>query len=142
MDKKVASVDKDGKIIDPSTLVQKHIDDDSDNKGRDFVEGLRLRLKKIITASTFGKIYEKVLILLSILSTVEFIYTTYLSYNPNPQHMGPSHLATQLKYFNWLELALAGIFSLDWLLSFFIADQKVIFIKRCELNRFGANFII
>ena len=47
----------------------------------DVFEATRLKVKKFMTTSTFGLVYEKVLLFLSILSTIEYIYSTYLDAN-------------------------------------------------------------
>ena len=60
---------------------------------------------------------------ISILACFEFIYQTYL--NPNR----PEDLY-KLNYLDYIEKALAVLFTCDWLLNLFIADLKIIFITR------------
>ena len=89
----------------------------------DVFEATRLKVKKFMTTSTFGLVYEKVLLFLSILSTIEYIYSTYLDANK-------PYMAIQLFYLEYIEMSWAGIFGLDWILAFLIADHKLTFIKR------------
>lgn len=87
------------------------------------LEELRLRTKKFMTSSFFGRGYTQIMLILSILSCVEFIYQTYL--NPNKPYM-----ALQMYYFEFVEMGLSGLFACDWILAFFIADHKVAFFMR------------
>jgi hypothetical protein len=85
------------------------------------IEIIRIRLKRFLTTSSVGKAYTQAMILLSVLSCLEFIYQTYLS----------KHLAierSQLKTLTIFELFVSSLFTIDWVLSFFIADRKVPFV--------------
>lgn len=86
------------------------------------IDAFRLRLKKFMTTSLFGKTYTDALLVLSILSSVQFVYTTYL----NPQ--GGNH-GKQMQILDVVEKFIAALFSVDWLLSFFLADHKSEFVK-------------
>ena len=86
------------------------------------MELLRLKVKKFLTSSWAGKTYSQIMLFLSVISCLEFIYQTYLT----------PRLAferTETYYLSLFELAMAGLFALDWMLSFFIADHKIMFMS-------------
>ncbi len=82
------------------------------NKNHDVFEEYRVATKKFFTRSTYGIIYQNCLIIMSVFSCFEYIVETYQGENiPNSLFL--------------LEKIFAGIFSFDWLLSFFLADHKL-----------------
>ena len=86
------------------------------------LEVLRLRVKKFMTASWTGKTYSQIMLILSVISCLEFIYQTYLT----------PRLAFQRRqtyYLSIIELAMSGLFAFDWVLAFFIADHKIMFMS-------------
>ena len=87
----------------------------------DPAEKTRLKLKKFYATSLFGRVYDRVLLILSILSCMEYIYGTYL-------HAHKRYQIIQLTWFGYFEMGLAFIFGCDWLLFFFLADRKIKFI--------------
>ena len=87
------------------------------------LEDIRIIIKQFLLKSIFGILYNDLLILISIGSSIEYMYQTYL----NPSN--PSDL-TKLNYLNYLEKGLATLFMFDWVLNFFIADHKIIFMTR------------
>lgn len=86
-------------------------------------ETLRLNVKKFLTTSLIGWIYDWTLLVISVLSTLQFIYQTYL--DPNI----PVDVA-QIALFSILEECFAIVFMFDWTLSFYIADHKLVHITR------------
>ena len=84
-------------------------------KNRDLLEVCRIETKKFFTRNRFGIIYQNLLIIMSVFSCFEYIVETYQGDNI------PESLFL-------LEKIFAGIFSFDWLLSFFLADHKLIHI--------------
>ena len=83
----------------------------------------RLQVKKFFSHSRFGRYYENVLIILSLVSCIEYIYETYL-------HPSDPADQSQLEALKDLELGFAAIFGLDWLLSFFLAEHRLLFFLR------------
>lgn len=95
----------------------------TEEKRVDKVEVIRLTLKKWVNTSFAGQTYTQFMLMLSILSCFEFIYQTYLSEDGSYQSL-------QIHYFNYVEMGVSGIFGIDWLLAFFIADHKITFVMR------------
>lgn len=83
------------------------------------IDKMRIQLKKFMQTSSIGRGYSDSLLVLSVLSSFQFIYQTY-SNADNEITAG----------FDLVEKALAGLFSFDWGLSFFLADHKAEFAKR------------
>lgn len=77
------------------------------------------RVKKFLTLSWFGKLYENVLLICSALSCIDCIYQTY---KLNDEHMSLSSGDKTL------QLVFAIIFGFDWTLSFLLEDHKLLFI--------------
>ena len=92
------------------------------------VEDMRVSTKKFLSSSNFGLVYENVLLIISILSCLQYIYQTYLTSQRD---------FVQLTNFAILERALACLFIFDWCLSFFIADHKL-----KHISRFVAVFLL
>lgn len=83
---------------------------------REVLEEYRVYLKKFMAFSVFGKLYENFLILLSLFSCIQYIYSTYTTY-----------IAEDIvAIFDTIEIVLAIIFSVDWVLCFFLADHKLL----------------
>ena len=82
-----------------------------------FYDKTRIFVKKFMTTSLFGYLYDTSLLILSILSCLEFIYQTYLSDSPADMIINSN--------LTYVEMALAALFSFDWLLSFFMAEHKM-----------------
>ena len=80
------------------------------------IEALRLKLKKFLNTHVVGVVYSEILLVLSIFSTIQFVYSTYSN--------------TKGFFFTTVEESLAVVFGFDWVLSFFLADHKVEFISR------------
>lgn len=70
-----------------------------------------------------GLYYENVLLLMSVFSCCEYIYELYLNDSDPREH-------EVLVVLHIVELVLASLFTFDWLLSFFLADHKLIFCTR------------
>lgn len=72
--------------------------------------------------SIFGFIYSHTLLILSVFSCMQYIYSTYST--------GNSELdIQQTNFFNIFELVLASLFLFDWMLSFFLAEHKLHFLS-------------
>jgi voltage-gated potassium channel len=84
------------------------------------LDAFRLRLKKFMTTSRFGMAYTDSLLVLSIFSSLQFVYQTYLSHDKNEK---------ELQFLVVVEKFIAGLFSFDWCLSFFMADHKSEFVN-------------
>ncbi len=85
------------------------------------IETMRLDLKKALASSWWGHLYENIVMIISVLSTLEFIYQTYL-YGDQEK--------SQYTVAKVMELSFAFLFGADWLLSFFLADHVFTFIIR------------
>lgn len=83
-------------------------------------EQLRLKAKKFMNRSAFGKNYENILLGLSVVSSLQYIYQTYL----DDSHEKERRLIFIL---NLIELLFAILFAFDWFLNFVLADHKLIF---------------
>ena len=86
-------------------------------------EEWRLQIKKLMTQSIFGRYYENLLIFLSLVSSLEYIYETYL-------HESVESDRHQLHVLRNVELSFACLFALDWCLSIFLAEHRVLFLTR------------
>lgn len=87
------------------------------------MEKIRLRAKKFMTTGVFAYVYRHFMLLLSVISCIEFIYQTYL-------HVERSFHRLELHYLNYIEMSVSGLFAIDWTVMFFIADHKVEFFTR------------
>lgn len=100
--------------------------DKADNEvieDNDKIEKIRVKLKKFMSTSLVGLYYENILLIMSFISCMEYIYSTYLVESIPIQ-------ASILHILAIVELFVAVIFTLDWCLSFFLADHKIIFCTR------------
>jgi len=77
------------------------------------------RVKKFLTLSWFGQLYENILLFCSVLSCIECIYQ---SYKMNDEHLS---LSTTDRI---IQLVFAMIFGFDWTLSFLLDDHKLLFL--------------
>lgn len=87
------------------------------------LETLRVNVKKMFAQSLFGRYYENILILLSLISCLQYIYMTYL-------HESIAEDRLQIRYSEKIELAFASIFGMDWMLSFLLAEHRTLFLSR------------
>mmetsp|Transcript_12823 Transcript_12823/g.28469 ORF Transcript_12823/g.28469 Transcript_12823/m.28469 type:complete len:265 (+) Transcript_12823:125-919(+) len=83
------------------------------------LERFRSKVRKFMSHSWIGYLYHAVLLTLSIFSMFEFIWGTYI----NPSNL---NLLSKLNNF---EFALASMFGFDWLLSFYLADHRLVFCR-------------
>ena len=95
--------------------------DDSKNETNFSVERFRQSLKKFMVTSFLGFVWDVGFLLLSCVSLISFIASTYYDHRIESQ-------AIIKDYFDIFELVLAVLFGIDWGLSFFMADQKNEFI--------------
>ena len=51
---------------------------------RPLIETIRLKVKKFFATSLFGHIYSNILLILSVLSSIQYLYQTYL-HSDNPE---------------------------------------------------------
>ena len=79
------------------------------------IEITRLRTKKFLSGHFVGRTYQETLLYLSVLSAMQYIYSTYVGENP---------------LLDSIEVAMAVLFCFDWVLSFFTADHKIEFVTR------------
>lgn len=93
-----------------------------------YLEIVRMELKKKMASSSVAFHYENFYAIISIASCLEFIYHTYFD-NDNPDH--------EQENFNMfvLEIIFACIFMADWLLQLFLADHALSYLRRYEIIR-------
>lgn len=84
---------------------------------KDSLEDTRVWLKKFMSSSKFGSNYENMILLISFVSMIEFIYQTYLE-------PGVANDSRDLYRLKIVELVFIAFFFVDWCLNFFIADDK------------------
>ena len=87
---------------------------------KDVIEAYRVAVKKFLATTTTGAVYDTLLLLLSVTSSLEFIYQTYLD---------PVKNAQLIDTFNIIEQVLAVVFTLDWMLNFFLAEHRILYIS-------------
>lgn len=97
----------------------------SKEEDKDPLEDARVKLKKFLTHSPAGAWYEDIMLSISIVSTIEFIYQTYLFNDIESEK-------ERLFYLQLIELGFAGCFACDWLLNYFLADHKIKYFFRCS----------
>lgn len=105
------------KSFDTSALALLLLEDNNSEEQVPYLEMLRIKTKKYLAISFVGKVYTNSLLILSILSCLQYIFQTYISGSqPEGKEL--------LNIFSKLELCLAGLFAFDWLLNLFIADHR------------------
>jgi hypothetical protein len=114
--------DKDGnteKALENKLQIEEQASQDKTS----LTERIRLRTKRFLSSSVIGRSYTHLMLMLSVVSCLEFIYQTYLTTHLNFENV-------ELAAFTIFEMVMSGMFAFDWLLSFFIADHKLAFIGR------------
>jgi hypothetical protein len=121
-----SSIDR-GVMSNLESKIRQFTDNDEivedDGKIKSQFETLRLLTKNMLETSIIGQIYSQVLLGISVLSCLQFIYQTYLDQNTR-------HGAALLLYFSKLELGIASLFLFDWSLQLFIAENRLVYIQR------------
>eukprot|EP01031_Cornospumella_fuschlensis_P036437 gene36437-44200_t len=87
----------------------------------DKLEKFRLACKKYMSSSSFGYFFELTNVLVSLLSTAQCIYFTYLDVD-NPAHEKPLQIG------RLLAILFAAFFIADWFFEWFLADHKYLYI--------------
>ena len=87
------------------------------------IDDLRMSIKKYMSNSLFGTVYENIIIFISVVSAGEYIHETYARDEHN-EHWG------HMPILDKLAVSFATIFLFDWLLNFFLADSKVFYFWR------------
>ena len=96
-------------------------DDEFEEEGdKDLIEIYRVNLKKFLATHALGQFYENLLLVLSSLSCLEFIFQTYLDTVRD---------AGLIEVLDKVEQGLAVLFSVDWMLHFFLAEHKFLYIS-------------
>jgi hypothetical protein len=85
------------------------------------LEDFRHSTRKFMSKSRFGFYYENILLLVSVASSIEFICFTYLEDHFETDHIYRAKI---------VELFFVALFTADWCLNFFLADQKMVFLPR------------
>lgn len=90
----------------------------------DVVEVYRVKTKAFITNNLIGRIYTSTLIFISAVSCLQYIYETYVEYNQGPTFDLINRICSIM------ELIFACTFLCDWILSFFLAEDRGLFLIR------------
>jgi hypothetical protein len=85
------------------------------------IEIIRIHLKKFMSRSLIGRVYTQIMIVLSLVSCLEYIYQTYLT-----DHL--KYERDQRYVLALFELIISSLFTFDWVVAFFLADHKLVFI--------------
>ena len=115
------------KITDELVKLQ-HIEEIEKKYFLAHVEDLRVKIKKSMSTSRLGHAYNNTLLILSVLSGLQFVYESYYRNDIGSEHS---------KINNQLERIFSVIFMFDWCLSYFMADNKI-----KHFNRFGPTFLV
>lgn len=110
--------DADGSTVD--TFVE-----DSDDRGWWDIHHMKKTLQVFLATNIMGIAYTRILVILSVLSAAELVVQSYFVYKSNLTAY-ESYLLNDIMR---LELSLSIIFFFDWILSFFLADHKIMFVK-------------
>lgn len=89
----------------------------------DTLEDIRITIKKYMSNSAVGVLYENLIILISIASAVVYIHSTYALDRHNSYQ-------NQRKVIDVIDLVFVSIFAFDWALNLFLADSKVYYFWR------------
>jgi hypothetical protein len=111
-------------------LIGEQINDKSftdDEKGPSLLEKLREKIKHFKERTMLGMLWIQLMLFVSVLSAIVYIYTTYTTLDNNK---GESINGV----FFILELILGGLFVIDWTMSFFGAENKLSFLKRLVIQ--------
>jgi len=92
-----------------------------DDSVLDKIGKYRVMLKKFKETSTWGQTYDFILLGLSLFSPLQYIYGTYI----NASTSSGAEITT---VFSLIELIIAAIFTWDWILCLFLADNTILFV--------------
>ncbi len=101
---------------------------------QDSLEDIRLATKKYMTHSTFGQYYENIMLCISVVSCLEFIYATYLE-PANRFDQENRYVLLRVDFF------FAACFAADYTLNFLLADRKLQFMTRCAILTYPNNIL-
>jgi hypothetical protein len=111
-----ASVSASGSTQYTAALAEVKSDDDEPDMA--FAETVKATLKNFLQTTTWtGKLYEWFFVIVSVISTIEYMYQTYEVSNPHNTD------DKQIYYSHRVELAFALLFGFDWLLNLLIVDH-------------------
>jgi len=102
------------------SVSQQLVDYDGDEKNRNLLEDLRDSAKHFLENTLAGFMWSQMMMFLSVLSLVQYVYLTYIENNQDKNW----HL---YDFFFFLELAIACAFVFDWMVSFLASEQKFYF---------------
>lgn len=107
------------------TKITETIDEtESEEKPKNFMETLRLKCKDFIYHTWIGLFYEQLMLFISILSSFQYIYKTYINTALNDYN------GSQMKFLGEFEIFIAIACAVDWSINFFIADHRLLFVTR------------
>jgi len=98
-----------------------------EDKSKNVMEMIRLQFKDFIYHTVFGRIYAQLMLFISILSSFEYIYQTYLNVAIDDSS------GAQADFLSKFEIFIALACGFDWFINFFIADHRGLFVTRYYL---------
>lgn len=106
-----------------TTRIKAAIDAAKSSENQFALDDLRIGLKKYMSNSFTGKLYENFIIFIGFFAAVEYIHSTYALNKHNAYQ-------NQRPILDSLDIGFAIIFAFDWLLNGFLADSKVYYFWR------------
>lgn len=102
-----------------NNFIQFRSNKNADQESKGFIDNVKHFIKrKIHRGSITWRLYDWTLLCLSLISCVLFIHGTY--------RRDPA----DIYFLDNFEKAMAGLFTFDWCLNFFLADVKMAFVMR------------
>lgn len=90
-----------------------------DDRNKNQLELLRLRMKDFFHHHFVGGVYQMILLFLSVISVFQYIYGTYVDNYNSPRMNRVESIMSKM------ELVFAGVFGFDWCLNLFLADNRI-----------------
>lgn len=97
---------------------------DSEEKSKSFMETLRLKCKSFYFHTFWGRLYDQIMLFMSILSSLQYIYNTYVGTVIDDRDGSQGNVLVQL------ELIISLACAVDWFINLFIADHRGLFFMR------------
>ncbi len=119
----MSTASTDPKLKKLAESIEKLDDEANKSNWKEDLEQARLAVKEFLETTIIGKLYTNFLLVMSVISVLEYISILYL----NENRSADLYLLNDLENF---EFAIAGLFGLDWIVCFFLAEHKLVFLSR------------
>lgn len=93
------------------------------------LEAFRVQLKKNLKQSFYGQLYEQFFIAISMISALQYMYSSYLYFNPS-SHTNGDDIREKRYMLMLIECLWSFLFFFDLLLSYFVSDRRATFFNR------------